>query len=138
MKYAPLNPSEAMEWADVAVLVSKVYDMDTEDWEFRKHIGSRAKRYTHPRAIMCYIATHELGLGWRTGRVRAAIAYRLDVPNQNTIHTSVRTARTVLSRTRGIDRLAMREVLRSYCEIKGMDLENLLPQVIFGQQQNKR
>lgn len=126
-KSAPLTPSESMEWADISVLVSKVYDMDTEAWEFRKHLGSRTKRFTHPRAIMCYIATHELGLGWKTGRVRVAITYRFDVPNQNTIHTSVRTCKTVLS-GKSAERWAMLEVLRNYCEIRGVDLDIMLPQ----------
>ena len=27
-KSAPLTPSESMEWADISVLVSKVYDME--------------------------------------------------------------------------------------------------------------
>ena len=59
--------------------------------------------------------------------MRVAITDRFDVPNQNTIHTSVRTCKTVLS-GKSAERWAMLEVLRNYCEIRGVDLDIMLPQ----------
>lgn len=115
--------------ADAIQIIERVYNASVYAWAYGgKRTQSKSRPTFIPRALLCYICVHDMGFGWSVSETaRMASVDNKRIPKHGAVTGAVREIESILRADLSVEKWAILEVLRRFCEMRAQPLEHLLP-----------